>query len=383
LIATAPILIVAAALGQAFGWRHGALWLIAVALGVAFLHSAFGFSGAYRRLLAERRTAGVRAQLLLLGATASLFVPAFAVVPGVRGFVFPAGAALLVGAFLFGIGMQLGGGCGSGTLYAAGAGRTRMWITLAAFIAGSTLAAWQWDVWRDWPALPPLSLAAELGGLPALALTLGLLAALFAAARGLEAARHGRVEPLTGPFRPLRGPWPPLAGAIAIALLSLATLMVANRPWAITAAFPLWGSRLVEAAGLDDPAFWPWWEDPTRTEAYLRPLLADRITVMDLGVIAGAFLAARLARTPGRWTRPTRGEIAASLAGGLLLGIGAMLAGGCNISAFLAGVASFSVHGWAWIAPALIGNAVGLRLRPLFGLERGGREDAIFDVIRP
>jgi hypothetical protein len=41
---------------------------------------------------------------------------------------------------------------------------------------------------------------------------------------------------------------------------------------------------------------------------------------------------------------------------------------GCNISAFLGGIASGSLHGWVWIVPALAGNALGVRLRPVFGL---------------
>ena len=43
------------------------------------------------------------------------------------------------GAFVFGIGMQLGGGCASGTLYTVGGGSTRMLATLGAFIVGSLL----------------------------------------------------------------------------------------------------------------------------------------------------------------------------------------------------------------------------------------------------
>lgn len=359
---------VALALGHGFGLIQAALWLTAAGLGLSLFHSRFGFTGQYGRLLVDRRTAGVRAQLVLIAATATLFAAAFAMVPGLRGFVFPAGLASLSGAFLFGIGMQLGGGCGSGTLYTAGGGATRMWITLAAFIAGSTLASWQWEIWRGWPALPPVSLSAALGALPALGATLALLAGLYLAARRLEIRRHGTAQPIAGPGNLPHGPWPPLWGALALALLSLLTLLLAGRPWAITAAFPLWGSRLIEHAGLDDPAFWAWWEDPTRIDTYLAPVLADRTTVMDLGIMAGAFAAAALARTPGRWTWPAPGEIAASVLGGLLLGVGAMLATGCNISALLAGIASFSLHGWAWLVPAIAGNAVGLRLRPLFGL---------------
>ena len=41
---------------------------------------------------------------------------------------------------MFGIGMQLGGGCASGTLYTVGGGSTRMIVTLAAFVIGSVVA---------------------------------------------------------------------------------------------------------------------------------------------------------------------------------------------------------------------------------------------------
>ena len=54
--------------------------------------------------------------------------------------------------------------------------------------------------------------------------------------------------------------------------------------------------------------------------------------------------------------------------GGLLLGVGATLAFGCNISAYVGGIASGSLHGWVWIIPALIGNFVGMKFRPAFGL---------------
>lgn len=365
------------ALGSAWlaaehGWRQGASLLIAAGLGFSLLQAGFGFTGGFRALIAEGRSAGVRAQLILIGATLALVSPVLAVGEAfgspVRGFVFPVGGALILGAFLFGIGMQLGGGCGSGTLYTAGAGVPRMWLTLAAFVAGATLASWQSELWSGWPALPPVSFPSLLGPLPAACLALGVLALLFLGAAALERSRHGRLVPISGRFSLLPGPWPLLWGAVALALLCLATLLVAGRPWAITAAFPLWGAKLVEGLGLDDPAFWPYWEDPTRTEALLRPLLADRTTIMDLGVMAGAALAAGLTGRRSPLALPRAGEATASLAGGLLLGIGAVLGMGCNISAFLGGIASGSLHGWVWIVPALAGNAVGVRLRPVFGL---------------
>jgi hypothetical protein len=56
--------------------------------------------------------------------------------------------------------------------------------------------------------------------------------------------------------------------------------------------------------------------------------------------------------------------------GGLLMGWGARLGFGCNIGAFVGGVASGSLHGWVWFGCALVGSLVGIRLRPLFGLSR-------------
>lgn len=63
--------------------------------------------------------------------------------------------------------------------------------------------------------------------------------------------------------------------------------------------------------------------------------------------------------------------------GGILLGIGARLATGCNIGAYLAGVASGSLHGWAWGLAALAGTWVGLRARTLFGLRNPTPRDSV------
>jgi uncharacterized membrane protein YedE/YeeE len=200
--------------------------------------------------------------------------------------------------------------------------------------------------------------------------SLAVLGAVAALSWRVEQRRHGAAEPLFGTRlgAGLASPGPLAWVATVLALLNLATLWLAGRPWVITAAFPLWGSRAVEGLGWDDPAFWLFWEDPTRAEAILRPILADRTTIMDLGLVAGALLAALLAgRFAPRLAIDPR-EAGASVIGGLLLGYGAVMASGCNISAYVAGIASGSLHGWAWILPALAGNWAGVKLRPFFGL---------------
>ena len=362
----------AAWVGNAQGAQHGWLWLVGAGLGFVLHHAVFGFAGAFRRLFADARTAGLRAQLVLLGLGAVLFLPVLAAAPGLgieaRGFVFPFGVATVLGAFVFGIGMQVAAGCVSGTCYAAGAGSPGALLALAFAVVGATGAALTVDVWGEWPTLPAVSLPALLGTAAALGLILGALALAWVAAAALERRRHGAVQPIGGGGgAPLQGPWPLLWGAVGLALLNLATLLIAGRPWAIVAALPLWGSLAVEALGWDDPAFWAWWQEPTRADWLFNPLLADRTTVMLLALMAGAMLAAALA---GRFPRRgglTLGRAAGAAIGGLLIGWGGIVAGGCNVSAYVSGIASGSLHGWVWIAAALPGNWVAVALARRWG----------------
>jgi uncharacterized membrane protein YedE/YeeE len=366
--------------------RQAALFLVGVAAGVTLYHAAFGFTTAWRVFVTDRRGAGLRAQMLMLALACSVFVPILAAGQPVlgqvpRGALAPVGVALLAGAFLFGVGMQIGGGCASGTLYTVGGGNTRMLVTLAAFIAGSLLGTAHAPWWDRTPAFPPVSLVAVAGPAGALAASLvvfGLMAALTAA---LERRRHGRLLPGavdagSGDGHWLRGPWPLVWGAVGLALVNVATLVLAGRPWGITGAFALWGAKIAAALGVD-VASWPYWSAPARAASLAAPVIADVTSVMNAGIVLGALAAAALAGRfqPGWRTSPR--SLAAALVGGLLLGYGARLASGCNIGAYFSGVASASLHGYVWFLAALAGTVAGTRLRPLFGLgvERCGSGD--------
>ncbi|CAH2791782.1 MAG: Sulfur transporter [uncultured Paraburkholderia sp.] len=314
--------------------------------------------------------------MLMLAVGVILFFPALA--SGslfghpVVGLVAPAGTSVLVGAFMFGVGMQLGGGCASGTLYTVGGGSTRMIVTLAAFVTGSVVATAHMPFWTALPSLKPLSLVKTLGAGAAIALNLEIFAAIAALTVFIERRRHGRL--VNEPVRPpraspwLQGPWPLFAGAIALVLLNFATLALSGRPWGVTSAFALWGAKLFAALGVD-VAGWPYWAAGANAGALTAPVTHDVTTVMDVGIILGAMAAAALAgRYAPVWKVPARSLIAA-VVGGLLLGYGARLAYGCNIGAYFSGIVSGSLHGWLWLAAAFAGNVLGTRLRPAFGLE--------------
>lgn len=356
-------------------WRHGALLVIGALLGLTLYHGAFGFTSAYRRAIVERDVAGVLAQLVMLGLAMLLFAPLLTAgeVFGhpLGGALAPAGVQVAIGSALFGLGMQLGGGCGSGTLYTIGGGSVRMVITLAAFCAGTFIGSLDLARYAGLPSLGPVSLVVELGLAGALALQLGLLALIWLGLRLW--ARGAPQRPLWQRLsfgRLLRGPWPLLFAAAMLAGLNALTLVVAGHPWTVTWAFTLWGAEAATAVGWD-PSTSSFWSGGFPGAALERGILRDNVSIMDLGIIVGALTAAGLAGrfAPG-WRVPWRSLLAAIL-GGLLMGYGARLGFGCNIGAFFSGVASFSLHGWLWIIFALVGTGLGIHLRPLFGLENG------------
>jgi uncharacterized membrane protein YedE/YeeE len=363
--------------------RQSLLFLVGVTAGLVLYHAAFGFTSSWRHFVTSGRGDGLRAQMVMLALTSLVFFPLLArgeiFGQPLRGSISPVGMSVIVGAFLFGVGMQLGGGCASGTLYTAGGGNTRMLITLLAFIAGSVVGTVHMPWWTANAAGKPISLIATFGLWVAL---LGSIAAFGAIAAltvlverravrlrpgpaGAAAVRRAAVHE-TG-SRWLRGPWPLVAGAIGLALVNVATLLLSGRPWGVTSAFALWGAKTLAAAGVNVAA-WPYWSAPAQAAALRAPLAADVTSVMNFGIVLGALMAAGLAgRFAPAWRVPAR-SAAAALVGGLLLGYGARIAFGCNIGAYFGGIASGSVHGWVWLAAAMVGTIAGTRLRPFFGL---------------
>jgi uncharacterized membrane protein YedE/YeeE len=363
------------ALGNLISWRQGALYLLGGALGVSLYPALFGFTSAWRVFISDRRGAGLRAQMIMLAIAAILFFPTLSHATlfdqPVHGEFGAIGVGMLTGAFLFGLGMQLGGGCASGTLYSAGGGNTRMLVTLAAFIAGSTVGALHLPWWSAQPNIGTVSLIEKLGWMPALVLSLAAMACIYLLTVNLERRQHGdliagAMTQHRGWRRAIQGPWPLTAGAVALALGNFATLYLAGRPWGITSALALWGSKIVSVLGVDAAA-WTYWHG-ARAASLQQSVFYDVTSVMDFGIMAGALLAAGLSgKFRPEWRIAPRSLIAA-VVGGLLLGYGARLAYGCNIGAYFSGIASGSLHGWFWLAAAFAGSVVGTKLRPFFGL---------------
>lgn len=390
LAALAGLLIVAALAFAERGAAFGAAALIGGFAGFALYHASFGFTAAWRRMARERRGAGLRAQMLLIALTCLVSYPLLAwggsIGVEAHGFILPMGVSSALGALVFGAGMQLGGGCASGTLFAAGGGSSRMVLVLAFFVAGSFLATAHWDFWSRpepeatgaWGLLKDaatarlndnrgVSLIRELGGFGALAVILAFCAAAALLSAMVERRAHGGLEPARATASLLTGPWSLAAGAVALSLVGIGALLTLGQPWGVTSAFALWGAKawLLAGGSVEGWSYWSGW----RAGQLEASLFADGISVMNFGIVAGAMAAAALA---GKWAptlRMSGREVATAVIGGLMMGYGARLAYGCNIGAYLGGLVSGSLHGFWWLLWGFAGSCLGVRLRAALAMD--------------
>ncbi len=354
------------------------LFLVACVMGVAMFHSGLGFTGAWRNFVLTGKATGMRAQLLLLGLAALIIVPfvSGAVDVGAAPTTAPLGISLLVGAFIFGFGMQLGGACGSGTLFTLGSGNQRMLVTFVFFIVGAFIGSMQQMWWLALPSIPAVLLYESLGTVLAIALQLAFVAALWWWFGRRETRLMGKQanglllnsqEPLSK--RLLLGPWALAAAAVILVLGNLLTVILSGSPWGITFAYALWGAKVAQFVGVD-VASNAFWITDFAALSLQDSVLVNVNSVMAMGIILGAMLAAGLANrfaaaNPAKL--PWRSLLAAVI-GGLLMGYGGRIGFGCNIGALFSGVASASLHAWVWFALAFAGSYVGIKVRPWFGL---------------
>src|SRR4029077_7324608 len=97
-LALAAIVLATLYLNATVSGRHSLLFLTGAAAGVILYHAAFGFTSAWRIFAADRRGAGLRAQMLMLAAPTAVLFPVLAsghfFGQAVRGSISPAGVSV-------------------------------------------------------------------------------------------------------------------------------------------------------------------------------------------------------------------------------------------------------------------------------------------------
>ncbi|MBI2159196.1 MAG: YeeE/YedE family protein [Candidatus Rokubacteria bacterium] len=141
-------------------------------------------------------------------------------------------------------------------------------------------------------------------------------------------------------------PWPVWGAAVLAATINV-FLFAFDRPFTASDGVRNWGDWILTAVGV------------VRRPDLIAPWLYSG-SLINLGVLLGGLTAALLAREFAIRV-PPRGELVKGVIGGALMGVGAMLAFGCNIGGFFSATSALSLAGLGMMVGLLAGAWLGLR----------------------
>lgn len=315
-------------------------------LGFVMQRGRFCLTGGFRDMYIAKDN---RMFYALLIAIAVQSVGVFALIQS-GAFEFTAGTfpwvAVIVGSFIFGLGIVLAGGCATGTWYRAGEGLLGSWIALFGYMAMSAIM-------KTGPLQPasasiqsiqaPSNSIAETTGISVWIL-IGVLVLIVAGIVIRELRKPKVFIPQIKPKRTglahllFEKRWHPfitatLVGLIAILAwpLSVATGRVAGLGITTPSA------NILQFLVTGDQAFINWG------------------VFLVLGIFIGSFIAAK-ASGEFRFRMPDSKTGITSFIGGNLMGIGASLAGGCSIGNGLVMTAMMTWQGWIALLFMILGT---------------------------
>ncbi|HHX59526.1 MAG TPA: YeeE/YedE family protein [Epulopiscium sp.] len=140
-------------------WKNHHIYAVSlgvgITIGIILRYSRFCFAAAFRDPFITGNTKVIRGVILGLivstigfGMIQSRYLPnaigGYEMIPGAISAV---GINVMIGAFIFGIGMVLAGGCASGLLMRIGEGHTVHLVVIIGFIIGTVLGAKDYGFW--------------------------------------------------------------------------------------------------------------------------------------------------------------------------------------------------------------------------------------------
>lgn len=350
--------------------------LLGIIAGVIMQRSDFCMTAAFRDFFLFRSTTMLAALLILVTVSAVLF-ELVRLLTGAQPFALPAfGVPSLVTVFgggIFGIGMVLAGGCVVGTLYRLGAGsRLALWA-LVGMIVGSALYAEIhpfWSTVKKMTTLGPQTVTLpQWSGLPPWPFVLALVVVT-----GILLWRRPKAfAPLPG-WRELDGYIPPPYAALALAGVGMLSVLLYDKPLGVTTSYAKAAAYLELLLVPGHLAATPFFQTQTPIAFPFVPgtLSAgpgptfDGIAVLQYPLILGIILGSALSAwhlDEWRWSRGAPwAQTFSVLSGGLLMGLAARLATGCNIWHLWGGLPVFAVQSYLFLLGLLPGAWLGGKL---------------------
>ena len=140
--------------------------------------------------------------------------------------------------------------------------------------------------------------------------------------------------------------WPIWVGGILFGMINV-FMFAFERPWSSANGIRNWGNWFFNSLEVTDITI-------------ISPHLFST-SLLNFGIIGGAFASALLAKQFQVRMAPTR-ELFKGLLGGTLMGIGSALSFGCNIGGFFSATSALSLAGPAMMIGLIVGSFLGLKL---------------------
>lgn len=378
--------------------KLGLFLITGTMLGYIFTRSRYGFAGGVRKIYFTGDSSLTKALLLMFalsiigtagihfGAAQKGAIAAFravegdTIIPGTAS-VQMASLSTIIGGILFGIGMIFGGGCASGTLTDTGEGEAKGWIVLLFFCIGGILGT-AMDPWWKESFFSKVGVRVYLpdifGYVGAAIVSLLLILLIYVITNKYEGKREKEGTQTKEVYeewqKPLLKPkeykffsketyhklfverWSFNIGAVLTALMFIFILNTTGASWGVSGPYTLWGVWLFEKFGIDFGAISAF-KGPVETVS--KGLLNHTVTIRNIGMIFGSSIAFLLAGN-FKFKFDFKGKDALFYAiGGILMGYGAKVAGGCNAGALYSGICNFSLSGWFFLVAMTIGGIIG------------------------
>ena len=162
-----------------------------------------------------------------------------------------------------------------------------------------------------------------------------------------------------------KNPFTYITGAVLLSVLQIALLAYSGNPWGVSGTFANWGAWLYQLVG-GNVEKWFYFSTAGAQATLNAGFLNHTGTMLNIGIIFGALVATLLASQFKFKKIKSIKQVLAAVLGGLLMGYGARLAGGCNIGALFSGIASLSLSGWVFAAFLLVGAWIGSKMLAKF-----------------
>ncbi len=161
--------------------------------------------------------------------------------------------------------------------------------------------------------------------------------------------------------RTLKKEWSYYTGAVLVSLIAMTLLALTGGTWGASGPFAIWGAKFFSLFfGLDENGAIL----GNKVDSY--NFFAHKFSVIDISMTLGALISCLLAaqwkiRKIKHWK-----QSAAGLLGGLLMGLGAKIAGGCNIGGLFSQLPQFTGNGWVFFLFVFLGATLGGKLLKFF-----------------